>query len=172
MKRIYIIGYMGAGKSTLGKSLALHMNLKSIDTDRFIENRYRKKISEIFAAKGEEHFREIEHRVLQEVSEFEDVIISTGGGLPCFHNNMKIMNDSGVTVYIEVPVEELVLRLNMSKNVRPVLNGRSGNELKIFVEDSLNIRKPFYEQAQMRFHVKQTLTKNDIERMAKELESI
>ena len=163
---------MGAGKTTLGKSLARRMNLNYIDTDHFIENRYRKRVSDIFAAEGEERFREIEHRVLLEISEFEDVVISTGGGLPCFHNNMAIMNNAGVTVYLDVPVEELAERLEVSKNVRPVLKKRSGSELVDFIKDNLTTRLLFYEQSQIRLFAGKMNTKNDVESLAKELESI
>ena len=172
MKRIFLIGYMGAGKTTIGKSLALQMNLNYIDTDHFIENRYRKKISDIFATEGETRFREIEHRVLLEISEYENIVISTGGGLPCFNDNMSIMNNTGITVYIEVPDEELAGRLGMSKNVRPVLKNRTGNELIDFVKDSLIVRKPFYEQAKIRFQVERTVSKKNIESLANELESL
>jgi shikimate kinase len=163
---------MGAGKTTLGKSLARLMNLNYIDTDHFIENRYRKRVSDIFAAEGEERFREIEHRVLLEISEFEDVVISTGGGLPCFHDNMAIMNNAGVTVYLDVPVEELAERLEVSKNVRPVLKKRSGSELVDFIKDNLTARLLFYEQSQIRLFAGKMNTKNDVESLAKELESL
>ena len=171
MKRIYLIGYMGAGKTTLGKSLSQRMNLNYIDTDHFIENRYRKKISDIFATEGEERFREIEHRILCEISEFEDVVISTGGGLPCFHENMAIMNNTGTTVYLEAPVEELAIRLNLSKNVRPVLEKRSGSELEVFIIENIKVRKQFYELAKVRFSTAQTVTEKDIESLAKALEN-
>ena len=98
MKRIFLIGYMGAGKTTLGKALALRMKLSYIDTDHYIENRYHKKVSEIFATEGEERFRDLEHRILLEVSEFENIVISTGGGLPCFNDNMVVMNNLGATI--------------------------------------------------------------------------
>ena len=163
---------MGAGKTTLGKSLARRMNLNYIDTDHFIENRYRKRVSDIFAAEGEERFRELEHRVLLEISEFEDVVISTGGGLPCFHDNIAIMNNSGVTVYLDVPVEELAERLEVSKNVRPVLKKRSGSELVDFIKDNLTARLLFYEQSQIRLFAGKMNTKNDVESLAKELESL
>lgn len=172
MMRIYLIGYMGAGKTTIGKSLALRMNLNYLDTDHFIENRYRKKISDIFATEGEDRFREIEHRILLEISEYENIVISTGGGLPCFNDNMTIMNNSGITVYIEVSDDELASRLDMSKSVRPVLKSRSGIELKDFVKDNLVVRKPFYEQAKIRFHVVQSFSKNDIDNLSKELEAL
>jgi len=172
MTRIFIIGYMGAGKTTIGKTLALRMNLNYIDTDHFIEYRYRKKIHDIFVSEGEMRFREIEHRVLLEISTYEDIVISTGGGLPCFNDNMTIMNNTGITVYLEVPADELAGRLGMSKNVRPVLKNRIGNELVEFVKDNLIVRKPIYEQAKIRFQVKEMVSKNDIENLVKELESL
>ena len=172
MIRIFIVGYMGAGKTTVGKSLALRLNLNYIDTDHFIENRYRKKIGEIFAAEGEERFREIEHRALLEVSAFEDIVISTGGGLPCFNDNMTIMNNTGITIYLEVPEEELAKRLEMSKNVRPVLKKRTGSELIAFIKENLTVRKPFYEQAKIRFQSGVNYTKKDIETLAKKVETL
>ena len=84
MKRIYLIGYMGAGKTTIGKALERHTSLSFIDLDCYIEGRFRKTISQLFAEKGEASFRELERRMLHEVSEFEDVIISCGGGTPAF----------------------------------------------------------------------------------------
>ena len=172
MIRIFIIGYMGAGKTTLGKSLARRLNLNYIDTDHFIESRYRKKISEIFAAEGEQHFRDIEHRVLLEVSEFEDIVISTGGGLPCFNDNMAIMNKSGITIFLDVSEEELAARLAESKNVRPVLKKRSGRELTDFIKENLSARRPFYEQAQIHFQTGAKYSKNDIDFLAKEVENL
>lgn len=169
MIRIFIVGYMGVGKTTIGKALARHMNLSYIDTDHFIEHRYRKKISEIFADEGEERFRHIEHRVLLEVAAFEDIVISTGGGLPCFHDHMTLMNDTGITIYLEVSEEELAARLEASNNVRPVLKERSGQELIAFIKENLSTRRPFYEQATIRFKMEAKQLKNDIELLAKEI---
>ena len=172
MIRIFLIGYMGAGKTTLGKSLARRMNLRYIDTDHFIENRYHKKIGDIFDDEGEVRFREIEHRVLLEIAEFEDVVISTGGGLPCFNDNMTIMNTKGITVFLDVPVEELAARLGVSKTVRPVLKKRTGSELIAFIKDNVNIREPFYKQSKFRIQAGRMNTKNDVERLTIELESL
>ena len=104
MTRIILIGYMGAGKTTLGHALANRLQLQFIDLDLYIEERYRKTISQIFAERGEEGFRLIEQRMLHEVAEFEDVVISTGGGTPCFFDNIDYMNRQGTTVFLDVPV--------------------------------------------------------------------
>src|SRR5690554_4257405 len=98
MERIFIIGYMGSGKTTVGKKLAKSLSLSFIDLDAFIESKYRKTIAEIFAEKGEDGFRKIESKALSEVALIEDVVISTGGGAPCFYNNMELMNKTGTTV--------------------------------------------------------------------------
>ena len=172
MKRIFLIGYMGAGKTTLGKALARRMNLSYIDTDHYIENRYHKKISDIFASEGEERFRDIEHRILLEVSEFEDIVVSTGGGLPCFNDNIDIMNNLGTTVYLNTSEEELAARLGVSKNVRPVLKNRSGSELVDFIKEKLDKRKAFYEKAKIQFNAEQMCTDKDVEILAEKLEGL
>jgi shikimate kinase len=172
MKRIFLTGYMGSGKTILGKALANRTNLSYIDTDHFIESRYRKKIREIFAGEGENRFREIEHNVISELADYEDVVISTGGGLPCFNNNMELMNEKGITVYLEVSVNELAARLETSKSVRPVLQGRSGEELKQFISENLDKRRPYYEQAKIRFDVEKMEDERDIEMLVKALEKI
>ena len=151
MQRIFLIGFMGAGKTTVGKELSSQMKLSFIDLDHFIENRYHKTIRQIFEEKGEDAFRDMEQKTLREVAEFEDVVISTGGGTPCFHQNMLFMNEKGTTVYLKVSIEELVKRISLNKNVRPVLNGYSDNELNLFVEEIMAKRSPAYEQAQIIF---------------------
>ena len=172
MKRIFLIGYMGAGKTTLGKALAQRMNLSYIDTDHYIENRYHKKVSEIFASEGEDRFRDIEHRILLEVSEFENIVVSTGGGLPCFNDNMKIMNSLGTTIYLETSEQELAARLGVSKNVRPVLENRQGSDLVDFIKENLDKRKVFYEQTKIRFNAEQMYTDNDVDVLVEKLEAL
>ena len=123
MKRVFLIGYMGAGKTTVGKDLAKLAGLSFIDLDYYIEGRYHKAVSQIFAERGEEAFREIERNMLHEVAEFEDVLISTGGGAPCFFDRSGVLcHSSGTTVYLKVSVEELAKRLELCKHTRPVLN--------------------------------------------------
>ena len=172
MKRIFLIGYMGAGKTTLGKALARRMNLSYIDTDHYIENRYRKKISEIFSSEGEERFRNIENRILLEISEFEDIVISTGGGLPCFNNNMEIMNGLGTTVYLETSEKELAARLGVSKTVRPVLKNRSGDGLIDFIKENLDERRYYYEQAKIQFNAELMYTDSDVDALVIKLEKL
>ena len=152
MQRIFLIGFMGAGKTTLGKELASLMKCSFVDLDHFIERRYHQTIRQIFAEKGETGFREVEQKMLCEVAEFEDVIISTGGGTPCFFQNMSFMNEKGTTVYLKVPNEELVRRISQNKSTRPLLKDYDDNELNRFVEETVAKRRMFYEQAQIIFH--------------------
>jgi shikimate kinase len=170
MKRIFLVGFMGAGKTTLGKALAQRLNLSYIDTDFYIENRYRKKVSAIFAAEGEKQFRHIEHRMISEIAEFEDIVVSTGGGLPCFYDNMHIMNQAGLTVFVDVSVNELAARLENSITVRPVLQGRSGVELRSFIAEKLNERSLFYKQAKICFDANVMKTEWDLNTLTDDLE--
>lgn len=172
MKRIYLIGYMGAGKTTVGKALEKRTGLSFIDLDYYIEGRYRKTVSQLFAEKGEETFREIERRMLHEVSMFEDVLISTGGGTPCFFDNMDYMNSCGTTIYLQVPVAELAKRLELCKHTRPVLAGRSGEALEAFIAESLARRDIYYKQAKIVFDASVMLTERDVAHIALALEKI
>lgn len=99
MKRIFLIGYMGSGKTTLGKAFARAMQLQFIDLDWYIEERFHKTVQELFAERGEEGFREVERNMLHEAGEFENVVIAAGGGTPCFFDNIDYMNRVGDTVF-------------------------------------------------------------------------
>lgn len=169
MKRVFLVGYMGAGKTTIGKVLSKMAGLTFIDLDYYIEARFRKSVSQLFAERGEEGFRTIERNMLHEVAEFEDVLISTGGGTPCFFDNMAFMNQQGTTIYLQVSVEELAKRLELCKHTRPVLRNRSGDALKVFVEDSLSSRLSFYEQAQIHFQADDLMTDSDAKRISARL---
>jgi shikimate kinase len=149
MKRIFLIGFMGAGKTTFGKILAKKMKLQFVDLDQEVERRYYKSIAQLFDIHGENGFRIIEQKMLQEVSEFENVVVSTGGGTPCFFNNMQLMNDKGVTVYLKLTVDELLKRTEGTQHSRPLLNGLSGDELKNHILNTLNSRNQFYQQAKI-----------------------
>lgn len=172
MKRIFLIGYMGAGKTTLGKELARRMKLSFIDLDHYIEARYHKMVGQIFAEEGEEPFREYERKLLHEVGTFEDVVISTGGGAPCFFDNIRYMNEAGTTVYLKVSPGELSKRLTVSKQNRPVLKGKTGAELEAFIEENLRKRESFYGQAAIVFDAEVMLTENDVREISKSLAKI
>ncbi len=147
--RIYLVGYMGSGKSTLGKRLAKLAGLNFIDLDRYIEERHCQSIQQLFAEEGEALFREYEHKALVEVSEFDNVVIATGGGAPCFYENMELMNRTGITLFLDMEPQILARRLSLSKIVRPLIAGKSKQELVEFIGENLRRRRPFYEQSQI-----------------------
>jgi shikimate kinase len=146
---IFLIGYMGAGKTTIGKIIARCLNFVFIDLDNYIENRHHQSVSSIFSTHGEGEFRLIEHNILHEVGMFESVVVSTGGGAPCFFDNMEFMNSVGLTVYLKASANELVKRLKAQEWKRPLLMERKDGELLDFVSDSLKKRNEFYMQAQL-----------------------
>jgi len=147
MKRVILIGYMGSGKTTVGKALSKETGMMFYDLDWYIESRMRKSVSQIFAEKGEEGFRKIEYNMLHEVAEFEDVIISCGGGTPCFFDNMDYLNQQGDVVYLKATPETLYKHLLMAKVERPLLKGKSSEELVAYITEHLKERAPFYEKA-------------------------
>jgi len=145
--RIFLIGFMGCGKSTMGRALASELNLTFIDLDSFLEEKYFKTIPQIFAEEGEDAFRRKERKVLEEVCGFDDVILATGGGAPCFFDNMELMNESGFCVFLDVDIHSLVNRLIHAKTERPLIKGKSPEELHGFIEGLLAKRRPFYDKA-------------------------
>lgn len=163
---------MGAGKTTLGRDLSDFLGLSFIDLDVFIEERFHKTIRQIFAERGEEAFRELERRMLHEVAEFEDIVVSTGGGTPCFFDNMSFMNSCGQTVYLRVSIDELAARLEMARQTRPVLQNRTGEALKAFIRESLESRLPFYEQARFIFDAETMDTHDDVRKLSERLAQV
>jgi shikimate kinase len=163
---------MGSGKTTIGKLLAKTAGLQFVDLDLFIENRHRKSVGQLFTKKGEMGFREIERHALEEIAGFENIVISTGGGAPCFFNNMELMNRLGLTVYLKVSKSELVSRLSHVKHNRPLIKDKSDDELKIFVSESLKKREPFYNQAKLVFNAEQHLNDTDVNNIVTNLMEI
>lgn len=147
MRRIILIGYMGAGKTTVGRQLAKRLELMFYDLDWYITNRMRRTVPQIFEESGEEGFRKIEHAMLHEVAEFEDVVLSCGGGTPCFYDNMDYLNRMGETVYLKASPEVLYAHLKMGKSVRPLLLDKTPGEVEAFVKEQLAQREPYYSKA-------------------------
>lgn len=175
MIRIFLVGYMGAGKTTLGKAFARDLKIPFIDLDWYIEERFHKTVSELFAERGEDGFREIERNMLHEVGEFENVVISTGGGTPCFFDNMEYMNKQGVTIFLEVDPAVLLNRLSSATQSRPILQDKSEKELYTFIVEKVNARMKYYSQAQCTFNADELESRwqigNSVQRMHKMLES-
>ena len=147
MKSIILIGYMGSGKTTVGRQLALSLGVTFYDLDWYIEMRYHRTVAQIFAEKGEDGFREIERNMLHEAAEFQDIVLSCGGGTPCFFDNMEYMNSLAETVYLKATPEVLAMHLKMGKIERPLIKGKTDEELLQYIRDSLKVREPFYNQA-------------------------
>ena len=172
MIRIFLTGYMGAGKTTLGKAFARKLNLPFVDLDWYMEERFHKTVSELFAERGEAGFRELEKNMLHEVGAFEDVVISTGGGAPCFFDNMDFMNRNGKTVFLNVHPDVLFRRLRMAKQQRPILQNKQDDELKEFIVSALEKRAPFYRQAQYVFNADELEDRFQIEKSVEKLREL
>ena len=147
MRRIILIGYMGAGKTTVGKALAKELHMPFYDLDWYIESRMHKTVKASFDERGEAGFRKIEHNMLHEVAEFEDIIISCGGGTPCFFDNIDYMNRQGETVYLKATPEVLYGHLKMGKTIRPLLLNKTADEVQVFIREQLAQREPYYSKA-------------------------
>ena len=145
--RIFLIGFMGSGKSTLGSKLARIIGYDFVDMDHVIEETAGMTIPGIFSEHGEEIFRKWEHDILLELCEREKVVVSTGGGAPCHNDMIRIMNNHGTTIYIQLPAEALRDRLLNSKTVRPLIQGKSASELLEYITSLLSEREKYYQQA-------------------------
>ena len=153
---IYLIGYMGSGKTTLGQVLAKAMSLPWIDMDDEFVKRHDMSISQHFHQFGEPSFRNFEHQLLVEISTIKHAVVSTGGGNPCFHGNMDIMKQSGITVYLQTAPEVLLQRIELSESKRPLIAGiKDGNTLQRLTQH-LQSRESYYASAQIKVDSSQT----------------
>jgi shikimate kinase len=143
-QRIYLIGFMGSGKSTVGKRLALKLKYSFIDMDKVIEKGSGMTISEIFEEKGEDEFRRMEHKLVLETVNMTDVVVSTGGGVPCFFDNIDIINRNGISIYLKMTSEDLLKRLKGSKYERPLIRDLSPDEMAEYIKEKLREREPYY----------------------------
>lgn len=168
MQPIFLIGYMGCGKSTMGRAVSQLTGVSFIDLDNYIEGRYHMSVKEIFAKHGEEGFRDIERRMLQEVADFEDVIVACGGGTPCFFDNMEYMNAHGTTVFLNTPIPRLHSRLMRGRHKRPLIANKSEEELLEFIKKALADRWEHYAKAQIEFSSERLESREEIENTARE----
>ena len=145
--RIILVGYMGSGKTTVGKALARSLDMPFYDLDWYIESRMRKSVCQIFDERGEEGFRKIEQNLLHEVAEFENVVISCGGGTPCFFDNIDYINQQSESVYLKCMPDVLYMHLKMGKTVRPLLLNKTPEEVQYFISEQLTQREGFYSKA-------------------------
>jgi shikimate kinase len=145
--RIYLIGYMGSGKSTLGRKLSDALGIPRIDMDEEIESRYKICIPDFFRKYGEEAFRDVEHKILKEISSLPDVVVSTGGGTPCFHGNIDLMNIGGLTIYLSASPELILSRIESLAWKRPLFQQMNGDNSLQKITIHLKSREKYYQQA-------------------------
>lgn len=150
---IFIIGLPGTGKTTQGREIARFLGYTFYDLDFYIEQRYHASVSEIFSKKGEAEFRRIERMMLHELGEFDNVVISCGGGTPCSHDNMEYMNNRGLTVRLKTSVKELADRISRNPGKRPLFSGKDGENLLSSIETMAVQREPFYSQARLHIEI-------------------
>ncbi len=149
MKNIFLVGMPSSGKSTLGKRMADALHYRFVDTDRLIVRDEGRSIPDLFAHFGEAYFREAERRVLRTIRPGANLVVSTGGGMPCFHDNMTYINATGVSVFLDVPVEVLVRRImTHAQEDRPLYNP-ADPELLHNLQQRYAVRLPFYRQAHL-----------------------
>jgi shikimate kinase len=148
--KIFLIGFMASGKSTVGQELASVLDYKFVDLDTYIEEKYKKTIKILFEFHGEDYFRQIENDALKEVAAMDNnIVVASGGGTSCFYNSVDFMNEQGITIYLRVEVTELLSRLIASKKDRPLLWGKSTEELNNYIIRVLEERKKYYEKAKL-----------------------
>lgn len=149
MDRIYIVGYMGAGKTTAARRLAQRMGWEVVDTDALFEEKYKISVNDFFNKYDEPLYRKLESEVLKATESLDHVVVSTGGGTACFFDNMDWMNQHGLTVFLRISPQAAVDRVIHSRHKRPLVEGKSEEELTEFVNQHYASRLPFYEQARI-----------------------
>lgn len=148
---IFLVGFMGCGKSYTGRTLSGLLDIPFVDMDKAIEAQEGKSVKEIFETKGESYFREQERSFLEQLDNSQNLIVATGGGAPCFFDNMELMNDKGWTLYLNRSKDIVLAQLLKGIDKRPLLMGKSPEEVEAFYTEKLAERAPFYEKAT--FHV-------------------
>ena len=149
--KVFLIGFMGCGKTTFGRKLAKKLEWDFIDLDEYIEADQKESIREIFSSKGEAYFRRLETKALEEASKWEKTVVSTGGGTPCFNNNINFINNIGLSIYIKLSAEVLKSRLEGGKSKRPLIANLSNVELLNFIKYKLAERSEDYSKSEIIF---------------------
>ena len=148
---VFLVGYAGSGKSSLGKRLARRLGVRFVDTDKLVEQSEGASIADIFHFEGEKYFRIAERRVVESLAnECMDLVVATGGGLPTWRDNMEWLVRSGVTVYLRRTPEQILSRLSdYGREKRPMFRGKSDEELLEFMREQMELREPYYAKAQI-----------------------
>ncbi len=165
MERIYLVGFMGVGKSTIGKKLARRLNFEFIDLDEIFEEKYKISIDSFFRKYDEELFRKMEHDLLLSTFDKTNTVISTGGGTPCYYDAMNKINRQGFSIYVKMLPSAIAYRLSQAKRKRPLIGNMKNEELSNFITKSLKKREPVYQKASLHInglHV-------DIEKLAEKI---
>ena len=147
MSYIFLVGFMGAGKTTLAKKIASKLGYTWLDTDQEIEKKEGRKVSEIFEVRGEAYFRTLEKQFVDDLISNQQIVIATGGGLPCFNDNMSKLNKLGTTIYLERTPKELFQRVKQATNSRPLIAHKSDEELLEYIETTMEKRREIYLQS-------------------------
>ena len=147
MERIYLVGFMGVGKSTIGKKLALKLNYQFIDLDVIFEEKYKISIDSFFKKYDEKLFRKMENELLLSTFEKNNAVISTGGGTPCHHDAMNKINQEGVSIYIKMSPSSIAYRLTETKRKRPLIDNLEKKDLLNYITKTLKKRETIYNQA-------------------------
>ena len=153
MTRILLIGYMGVGKTTIGRALALRLGLPFCDLDEHIAQTEHTTIGEIFSKSGEDGFRRIEQEMLHEVAQRENIVISCGGGTPCFFDNMDYMNRQGTTIYLKASPACVARYLAANSSSRPLLQGMTTEEMTAYIHQQMAQREPYYNRAKITINI-------------------
>ncbi len=174
MRPVFLIGYMGCGKTTLGRELAAQMKVRYIDLDEYIVQQQGKSVVQIFAQVGEAAFRNLETAALHEVAAMTDVIVGCGGGTPCQADNMSLMNGAGITVWLVTSPERITARLLLpeQKAKRPKVSALPPDSVLPLVKKELAEREIFYRQAQLQFDSTDIETGQATRRTARRLAAI
>ncbi len=153
--RIVLLGFMGCGKTTIGMALAEKLGLEFADLDKFIEAATNTSIVSIFKTRGEEEFRKLEQEALAALLNKDELLLATGGGTPCFFNNMEIINKNSVSIYLKMSADALFDRLLSERSTRPLIEDLEEKELKKYISDLLIIREPHYNKAHYKIKAKE-----------------